>query len=417
MSAYAFRYRGDLLPNQSRETVQQNLARIFHAPPDSLDCIFNADAIFEVTDLEEDVAEAYERTFRAAGALGQISAVKNTQTLTDGAGPQPATPFDPNQSADYYVSSTQAQASASTSADIVVSPAATLDHHNRPLIKAGLALAAVGALLYVILLWQPPTEFIEQHAYKTESLPVGRHEYPIKTLDPANTIYLLEQKEMQAYLTWSIDAMLTQRMRPNTITEIADDTFRALGRYQAWRNFQHFLHLDKGKKLPYSLTKEGLKHHHESFLALLAPLEGKGPVQLQAAKRKWIDAQTDGPSPTRHFSKTLEKLLTQFQIKSMQSHNMVENPSLKAINRFDMAPLLPDLAQGVTAIADGNIVTFKFDKKELLNKPLHMAFYWNRFSRNKKWVYQRNLRIVSSDFPLAYLEGDFHIFRAYTQRQ
>lgn len=413
MSAYAFRYRGDLLPNQSRETVQQNLARVFHAPPDSLDCIFNADAIFEVTDLEEDVAEAYERTFRVAGALGQISAVENTQTLTEGAGPQPVTPFDPNQSADYYVSSSVREDKTSTTSITIGEPTEIQTTGRKALQKIGVFICVLALLVYAIHVLRPPTETLKQHAERTESLAVGRHEHPKRILDPANMIYVQEQQEMQDYLNWSIDAMLTRRMRPDNIKLVTDTTFRALARYQAWRNFQHFLHLHKGEKLPQALTVTGEAQHHESFRTILARIDDSAPPQAQAVKQKWLDLHTETPSLVRRFSRTLESLLTQFQIKSMSAHNVAQDLPLTTLNSFDMAPLVTNVQQRVSAAAEGNIVTFNFEKPELANTPLHIAFYWNRVSRNTKWVYRRNLRIVSGDFPLEHIQGKFHILKGY----
>lgn len=505
MTVYSFRYRGDILPDQSRESVQHNLAQLFRAPPDTLDCIFNAEAIFEVTDLDEDIAEAYERTFRAAGALGQIAAMNDEGDEDATSGPRPVTPFDPNQTVHQYVPAPRADgvaASTGPSPDtqrhfithgtpsvlatrwlqysvIAILAIIALDEELAnmtlgrgydmgydPLLLAHLSLligcflfardrelnplfgflgvfSLVGVSTLIILAardhhekvtlkqmsmfafslvivfywsqdWRPPTEFIERHAAKTESLPVGRHEYPIRTIDPANTIYLLEQKEMQAYLEWSLEAMKTQRMRPDTITALADDTFRALARYQAWRNFQHFLHQSKGKKLPYSLSDEGAKHHDQSFHAILSSLDVSGPPRLQEAKLKWIDMYTEKPPLVRHFSKTLEDLLTQFQVKSVQPHADVQSVPIKLLNRFNMAPLVKNFGNGVSATAEGNIVTFNFEKPELQNKPLHVAFYWDRFNRNQKWVHRRNLRIVSGKFPLEHLHGMFYIFKSYS---
>lgn len=506
MTAYAFRYKGDILPDQSRESVQRNLAQLFHAPPDNLDCIFKAEAIFEVIDLDEDTAEAYARTFRAAGALGQISAINDECESNEANGPLPATPFDPNQTAQHYTQNTRPEEASdrSTSGTIytplAANPPSVLairwlqcsviailiiigldkeltglqlgrsydmglgplllahvslligcflfardrelnpivgllgifslvglsvlimvsarEHHEKVTVKQISMLAfSLFMVFYWYQDWRPPTKFIEKHAAKTESLPAGRHEYPFRTLDQANTTYLLEQKEMQAYLEWSLTALTNQNMRPDTITLLADDTFRALARYQAWRNFQHFLHLSKGKKLPYSLSDEGAKHHHKSFHAILSRLNVSGPPRLREAKLKWIDMYSETPSPVRHFSKTLEGLLTQFQVKSMDAHNKTHNVPLEALNRFNMSPLVTSFGNGVSATAEGNIVAFTFDKPKLRDKPLHVAFYWDRFNRNKKWVYRRNLRIVSGTFPLEHLHSMFHVLRVYSNAQ
>lgn len=498
MRSYAFSYRGEVLPNQSKEQVQRRLAQLFRTPPDSLECLFNAQAIFEVSDLYEEVAQAYERTFRSAGAVGQITANDNNtpHAAIDNHAPAAASFASSGLGVGPIDSANIAEPANRPTATLTDSPSLlatrwlqysaiailgilALDEELKslmlgpgidmgvgPLIFAHLSLI-IGCFLFardrglnplmgllgifslvgvsVLIMaasrrqgenitikqmsmfvfasvivfywsqdWAPPTKLLEEHAAKTAALHQGREEFPSKTLNQNAQTYLHEQKEMEDYLNWSIQSLMDEKLRPDAISAIADDMFRALARYQAWRNYQHFLHLDGDKALPSTLDRDGEDKHDRKFKAILSRLNVVGPTRLKQAKMHWVDMYSEKPSPVRQFSATLEALLNQFRFKSMQPYQgSDQEPSIKVLNRFDMSPLIAAFGNGLSAQADGNLVVFKFDNPKLNNKALHVAFYWSREWRRKKWQHIPNLRIVSAQFPLEHLHGYFHIFRQY----
>ncbi len=266
----------------------------------------------------------------------------------------------------------------------------------------------------------------QQQVMENQHLAEGRHEYPSNTLQNDPEIYSSEEKEILDYLTSSLEILTTKKMRPNQVEKIADIVFSEFTRYQAWRNYQYFLHASQGKTLPTIFDEDQVTQHHKKFKNLLNARINRfsSHPRLVRSYEAWAASAIPDtiPKPALGITRTIHNIYDRFRFSA--DGKTPKNTDIALMNNVDLSSLLPTPGEGVHVMSEGNIVTITFDDPRLKRTPLAIAFYWEKAKSKRRitrknsdssnFVYKANIAIITPNFPYKYISGGYlHILDEY----
>lgn len=259
----------------------------------------------------------------------------------------------------------------------------------------------------------------QQQLMDSQHLSEGRQEYPSTTLQNEPELYSKEEREILDYLNATLDTLDTKKMRPNQVERVADFMFSEFARYQAWRNYQYFLHASQGEDLPKTFGEDQVKQHHQKFKILFNARINRlsSHPRLVRTYESWAASAIPDTIPRSALGIT-RKIHNTFDIFRFSAEDKTPfDTDIKTMNDVDLTPYLPTTSEGVSVTSEGNIITIHFDDPQLKQTPLSIAFYWEKVKENRRYtprnsnasnfMYKANIAMITPKFPYKYISGGY----------
>jgi len=284
-------------------------------------------------------------------------------------------------------------------------------------------------------------EAIIQIQHTAENLAEGRERFPSGNIEASESIFLTEEQELYVFMSESLNIISQQIFRPDEISQLGDVIFQQLSEFRIWLDYQRFLHLSKGKKLPQYLTKEHLESVDSRFFAFLFDelvSNDEAQKRLKSSMESWVNGLYFGIDESelgliRKLQKFLFSVYQKAREKRLESTwDQQSNPT--TTNSPHQAPDLTQLT--INEMANTSIEIYPTylvitgDLEPLDNIPLVVgimlepyaskSFKYNPINSSQQKHMQFNNKnytvefvVISDKFPSKYLVGNFNPLRNY----
>lgn len=276
-----------------------------------------------------------------------------------------------------------------------------------------IAIASIGLFTYWLWGFTYSTKSLIDLEQGRAALQQGRSEYPSAVLDSDNQIYKYKEEEIISFLNKAITIVDEQKLRPDSVSEVGDIAFAELARYQNWRNYQTFLHIQQGIELPAALQNDAVKRHDRNIAELLAQINrDSSHERLVQSKDDWMVGVR--PEVSSDFWLKLNNNLNKVWEMSRNQMYMVVDRNSDGMPHLDLTQLDLHNNDHITVETTSNTVTYSAPVGPLAKNKLVVVFYLKPGkAKRPTWLrrdeptthYILAVGVISPQFPNKYLYG------------
>lgn len=246
---------------------------------------------------------------------------------------------------------------------------------------------------------------LDNYSNKFSEISDGRKQFPSLILQSDDAVYKNEQVEMKAAMSEAIGLINQGKLRPNQVSELANEMMHSLSGYIAWRHYQTYLHLNQSKTLPVSLNSESQKQDQKLFGGLLKSINRQSNQRLYETVTEWIIGPIDENAYAR--SHNMRTQLNRF-FDAVRDAQIVQFSPSKGVpsDRLDLSKVDFPKVSGAELEIFENHVEYRFNTPQISNKSLVIGFYyeptkkrWGQKKPSKRLVY----KVINNEVPAKHI--------------
>ncbi len=262
---------------------------------------------------------------------------------------------------------------------------------------------------------------LQSYTQRLTQLSQGRYEYPSGELQSEEESYLAEQTEMRTMILEIIELVNAGSLRPNQVTEIADQMMHGLAGYIAWRKYQTHLHRVRGKRLPISLMDDFQNQDELMFRGLLRSVTAQSAPRMHEMITTWLISPIDDAeiAKTHRIQSQMNRVfdaVRNAQFTQMLPPRGTSSDNWKRPEKLDLSKVGFPSIDGARLELYENHIEYIFDTPLVGNKVLAIGFHsvpgkktWNQKNPPPRIVYTT----INNDFPAKYAASLVSVFMDY----